>query len=124
MCIFFTSPAVIVEPLSRENQESYLKTQIYPTLMNALYQVAKDRPVDPIFTLATILLETNPNRPHMEPACDATQLLNEIEDMEMILELGDELSDDCDELATYRKHGRLPVIFETEEEADDMYRSM
>lgn len=60
---------VIVEPLSRLNQESYLTTQIYPTLMNALYVVAQDRPVDPILTLATTLLETNPNRPLMEPAC-------------------------------------------------------
>lgn len=92
--------------------------------MNALYQVAKDRPVDPIFTLATTLLEINPNRPHMEPACDATQLLNEIDEMEMILNLDDELPDDCDEFATYRKHGRLPVIIETEEEVDELYRSM
>lgn len=92
--------------------------------MNALYQVAKDRPLDPILSLATTLLETNPNRPHMEPACDATQILNEIEEMKMILDLGDVLSDDCEELATYRKHGRLPVIIETEEELDDMYRSM
>lgn len=51
-------------------------------------------------------------------------MLNEIEDMEMILELDDDLSDDCEELVTYRKHGRLPVIIETEEEIDDMYRSM
>lgn len=122
--MFSITRAVIIEPLSRENQELYLTTQVYPTLMNALFQVANDRPVDPILALASTLLETNPNRPRMDPACDATQMLNEIEEMEMILDLSDELSDDCEEFATYRKDGRLPVIIETEEEVDDMYRSM
>lgn len=129
----------------RGEQEVYLNSYIFPTLMDGLYKVSQQRPRDPVVELAKWLLRNNPNKPKYSE-CDVA-LVNDIKWMKQMLCAiaahddgreggagdGDDFADDmCSTPSggTYQKRTTLSVIMEAEEDNEDnvaaatMYRSV
>lgn len=119
-------------------QEMYLNSAIFPTLMDGLYKLSQRRPRDPLIELAKWLLVNNPNEPNYSEKDWA--LLNEIKWMKQILGEGEDedgeggaAGDTCASPSgggAYQKRTTLSVIMEAEEDNEDnvaaatMYRSI
>lgn len=65
----FFFPNVLLEPAitERPDQWRYLNAFVYPTLMDGIYEMAKEQPADAVVVLAEWLWRNNPNKPLMCP---------------------------------------------------------
>lgn len=61
----FLSGVVLIEPINNDagQQENYLYSNIFPILMDGLFETAQKHPDDPIIFLANWLHQHNPHKP-------------------------------------------------------------
>lgn len=49
--------------MNPDEQKLYLNSNVYPTLMEGIYQTWRNTPEDPVVYLGNWLKENNPNKP-------------------------------------------------------------
>lgn len=60
---------VILEPIHEEADTcKYLQASVNPTIMDALFELTKQRPQDPVLWLANYLMKHNPFKPQVGSA--------------------------------------------------------
>jgi len=72
---FFFSESVIEPVAVGQHAKEYLSQSVNPTLLKALTELCKQKPLHPVIWLADWLVHNNPNKPAINP--DTTPLVSE-----------------------------------------------